>query len=74
MHMTTPQALASAASSSVASRPVSTLCSMHSMKTKHDYVANLHEQGHAEQVQTDCEVTSFEITNCVFRLNVNLSI
>ena len=50
-------ALASAASSSVTSSPVSTPCSTCSMKTKHDYVANLHEQGHAEQVQTDCEVT-----------------
>ena len=50
--MTTPWALASAASSSVASSLVFTPHSTRSMKTKHDYVADLHEQGHAEQVQT----------------------
>src|SRR5258708_18587811 len=55
--MTTPQALASAASSSSISSPVSTPCSTCSMKTKCDYVADLHEQGQAEQVQTDCEAT-----------------
>ena len=48
------QALAStAASSSATSSPLSTPCSTCSMKTKHDYISELQEQGCVEQAQTD---------------------
>src|SRR5258707_10284253 len=42
-----------AASSSASSSPLSTPCSTCSMKTKHDYISELQEQGCVEQAQTD---------------------